>query len=74
MRDDNGALLSAPRALKRVYFDASKSYIVTGGLSGVGLRLTQWLIDRGAKQIILTSRLGIKSGIDNFNVYIIFFQ
>jgi 8-amino-7-oxononanoate synthase len=32
------------------------SYLVTGGLGGLGLRITQWLVDRGAANVVLTSR------------------
>ena len=50
------------KALRRTYFDPKKSYIITGGLGGFGLELTQWLIDRGATKVILTSRSGITTG------------
>jgi fatty acid synthase len=49
-------------ALSRTYCDLKKSYIITDGLGGVGLELSQWLIDRGAKTLVLTSRSGIKTG------------
>lgn len=32
------------------------SYLVTGGLGGLGLKLARWLVDRGAKHLVLTSR------------------
>lgn len=32
------------------------TYLVTGGLGGVGLRLARWLVDRGAKQLLLVGR------------------
>ena len=35
-----------------------KTYIITGGLGGFGLELAEWLVDRGAKYLILTSRTG----------------
>ncbi|XP_060068605.1 fatty acid synthase-like [Ylistrum balloti] len=40
---------------------ANKSYIITGGLGGFGIELAQWLIDQGAKHIILVSRSGVKN-------------
>ncbi|CAC5370812.1 FASN [Mytilus coruscus] len=49
-------------ALPRTYCDQNKSYIITGGLGGFGLELGQWLIDRGARNLILTSRSGVKTG------------
>ncbi|EFN64609.1 Fatty acid synthase [Camponotus floridanus] len=45
----------------RYYCLEHKSYIIIGGLSGIGLELTDWLILRGARNL-LTSRTGIKNG------------
>ncbi|KAL1517282.1 hypothetical protein ABEB36_001067 [Hypothenemus hampei] len=49
-------------AIPRTYMDSEKSYILVGGLGGFGLELADWLIRRGAKNIVLTSRSGIKTG------------
>ena len=35
---------------------ADKTYLITGGLGGLGLHVTQWLINRGAKSIVLLGR------------------
>ncbi|MEM9216874.1 MAG: amino acid adenylation domain-containing protein [Cyanobacteria bacterium P01_F01_bin.150] len=32
------------------------SYLITGGLGDLGLEVTQWLVDKGARNIVLTSR------------------
>ncbi len=37
-----------------------KVYIITGGLGGFGLELAEWLVNWGAKMIILTTRSGVK--------------
>lgn len=37
-------------------------YLITGGLGGLGLELAGWLIGRGAKKLVLTSRRGITTG------------
>ncbi|GAB3333565.1 type I polyketide synthase [Bordetella tumulicola] len=34
------------------------TYLVTGGLSGFGLRTAQWLADKGARHLVLVSRSG----------------
>jgi phthiocerol/phenolphthiocerol synthesis type-I polyketide synthase C len=34
------------------------SYLITGGLSGFGLRTAQWLADKGARHLVLISRSG----------------
>ncbi|NXU42098.1 FAS synthase, partial [Drymodes brunneopygia] len=49
-------------AISRASCPPTKSYIITGGLGGFGLELAQWLIERGAQKIILTSRSGIRTG------------
>lgn len=65
------------RAARRTLCNPQHAYIITGGLGGFGLELTQWLIHRGAKKfvivmlwlsiwihfrIVLTSRSGVKTG------------
>ena len=32
------------------------TYLITGGLGGLGLRTARWLADRGAGHVVLTSR------------------
>ncbi|NXM57354.1 FAS synthase, partial [Illadopsis cleaveri] len=49
-------------AISRTSCPPTKSYIITGGLGGFGLELAQWLVERGAQRIILTSRSGIRTG------------
>lgn len=41
-----------------VYPDAT--YLITGGLGGVGLLVAEWLVSLGAKHLVLVSRHGIK--------------
>ncbi|KAG5668080.1 hypothetical protein PVAND_016035 [Polypedilum vanderplanki] len=45
--------------LPKVYFNPNLCYIICGGLGGFGLELTDWLILRGCKNIILSSSRGI---------------
>ncbi|NXF89098.1 FAS synthase, partial [Eubucco bourcierii] len=49
-------------AISRTCCPPAKSYIITGGLGGFGLELAQWLVERGAQKLILTSRSGIRTG------------
>uniref|UniRef100_A0A3Q2CQ33 Fatty acid synthase n=1 Tax=Cyprinodon variegatus TaxID=28743 RepID=A0A3Q2CQ33_CYPVA len=49
-------------AVCRTFCLPSHSYIITGGLGGFGLELAQWLIERGACKLVLTSRSGIRNG------------
>lgn len=39
-----------------------KTYIIIGGLGGVGLELTDWMIQKGATKIILNSSRGLRNG------------
>ncbi|XP_018303406.1 fatty acid synthase [Mycetomoellerius zeteki] len=49
-------------AIPRTYINPEKSYVLVGGLGGFGLELTDWMVARGAKFIILVSRSGIRTG------------
>ncbi|XP_075224694.1 fatty acid synthase-like [Lycorma delicatula] len=49
-------------AIPRTYMNPDKSYVLVGGLGGFGLELANWMIQRGAKKIVLTSRTGIRTG------------
>ncbi|XP_031841485.2 fatty acid synthase 1 [Nomia melanderi] len=49
-------------AIPRTYMNPDKSYILVGGLGGFGTELAEWMINRGAKHLILTSRSGIRNG------------
>jgi fatty acid synthase len=48
-------------ATVKTYFNPKKVYIITGGLGGMGLELLHWMIFKGAKKLVLTSRSGIKT-------------
>ncbi|PWN39310.1 hypothetical protein IE81DRAFT_369188 [Ceraceosorus guamensis] len=39
-------------------FDASKAYVLIGGVGGLGVELAAWMVRQGAKHILLTSRSG----------------
>lgn len=49
-------------AVARTVCNPRRSYIIVGGLGGLGLELTQWLIDRGAKHLVITSLRGVRNG------------
>ncbi|GBN07111.1 Fatty acid synthase, partial [Araneus ventricosus] len=50
------------KALSRTACNPEKSYVIIEGLGGFGLELCQWLVERGARHVILTSRSGLKTG------------
>ncbi len=48
----------APRtAINTLHADAS--YLVTGGLGGLGLKVAHWMAEHGARNIVLTGRRGL---------------
>ncbi|KAJ8688225.1 hypothetical protein QAD02_024020, partial [Eretmocerus hayati] len=49
-------------SIPRTYMNPDKSYVLVGGLGGFGLELANWMITRGAKNIVLTSRSGVRTG------------
>ncbi len=50
---------AAPRAVeRRLELSPQATYLVTGGLSGFGLRTAEWLADRGARHLVLIGRRG----------------
>ena len=49
-------------ALRKTWFSPDKIYIITGGLGGFGLELTEWIIEYGAQTIIICSNNGIRTG------------
>ncbi|KAF7333968.1 Polyketide synthase [Mycena sanguinolenta] len=54
--------LEAPTGhLQPPLFLHDKSYILLGGIGGLGVDLAVWMYERGARHIVLTSRRGIAS-------------
>ena len=53
---------------KRVSFDPDKSYIVIGGLGGIGLEICYWMVRKGARKLVITSRTGVRTAYHKFCV------
>jgi acyl transferase domain-containing protein/surfactin synthase thioesterase subunit len=41
-----------------VRFSAAGAYLITGGLGGIGLRAAHWMVERGARYLVLLGRRG----------------
>lgn len=61
-------VLKPVAAIPRTYMYPDKSYVLIGGLGGVGMELANWIITRGARFIILVSRTGIRTGYQKSRV------
>ncbi|XP_030762870.1 fatty acid synthase-like [Sitophilus oryzae] len=70
IRNEDSKTIQSPQrfipALRRLYFSSIGTYILIGGLGGFGLELTQFLINRGARKIILNSRRGLSNGYQRY--------
>ncbi|XP_065215656.1 fatty acid synthase-like [Planococcus citri] len=44
------------------------AYVIVGGLGGMGMELVDWLILKGARNIVLSSRTGIKDGYQSYRI------
>ncbi|XP_017784912.1 PREDICTED: fatty acid synthase-like [Nicrophorus vespilloides] len=54
--------LESFNSTKQFYCNPDGVYVVLGGLGGFGLELVDWLVIRGARKVLLTSRNGITKG------------
>lgn len=73
VRDEEHQSLIVPKPMKMSALPhttcyPNKVYIICGGLGGFGLELAAWLIIRGAKHVLLTSRSGVKSGYQQYRI------
>jgi acyl transferase domain-containing protein/acyl carrier protein len=48
----------SPETSTGIHVRREGSYLITGGLSGLGLRVAQWLVERGAGELVLLGRRG----------------
>lgn len=48
------------RAIHRTEFRPDRTYLIVGGLGGVGLELVSFMACRGARKFVITSRNGIR--------------
>ncbi len=51
-----GKIVVTTSALMRGQLKADRTYLITGGLGGIGLAVANWLADHGAKIIVLNGR------------------
>jgi acyl transferase domain-containing protein len=54
-----GAGAGADAGSRQVQVRGDAAYLVTGGLGAAGLAVARWLVDQGARHLVLTSRSGL---------------
>ncbi|GFS52214.1 fatty acid synthase [Trichonephila inaurata madagascariensis] len=57
--------LTIPAVPETQFYD-NKVYIIVGGLGGFGMEVTKWIMRRGGKNIILTTRYGARTPYHHF--------
>ena len=51
----------SPKASPPMSFQADASYLISGGLGGFGLVIARWMVEQGARNLVLVGRRGIHS-------------
>lgn len=54
--------------IPKLYCNPEHSYIIAGGLGGFGLELADWLVLRGCRKLILSSRNGISQAYQAYKI------
>lgn len=71
IRDEEKQNIVTPKMLRLpavpvTYFYPNKVYIIVGGLGGFGIEVTNWLLEKGARNIVLTTRYGARTAHHHF--------
>ncbi|KAJ8115851.1 hypothetical protein ONZ43_g4571 [Nemania bipapillata] len=61
------AILNVCQTAPPVHFDPAASYILVGGLSALGRTIVRWMVERGARTLIIWSRSGAR-GLDSHGI------
>ncbi|KAB8144504.1 type I polyketide synthase [Chloroflexia bacterium SDU3-3] len=61
---DEDVLPVAPA--KNVSFPENATYLITGGAGGLGLSVAQWMVDAGARNLVLVGRSGASAAASEF--------
>ncbi|KAK5996306.1 Highly reducing polyketide synthase azaB [Cladobotryum mycophilum] len=61
--DPETALMVNVKTQSHYSFPSNATYLIAGGLGGLGRGITRWLVSRGARNLILLSRSGARKSI-----------
>jgi acyl transferase domain-containing protein/acyl carrier protein len=53
-----------PATTPALSFRADASYLITGGLGGIGLKVAQWMVEQGARHLVLLGRSGASAAAE----------
>jgi KR domain len=56
--NDDDRVMALPKPVMQANFDANVTYVLSGGLGGLGRSLSQWMVDHGARNLVFLSRSG----------------
>ncbi|XP_065221121.1 fatty acid synthase-like [Planococcus citri] len=75
IRDEEKDIKAKPttlclKAIPQITCEDNKSYIILGGLGGFGMELTDWLVVQGARNIVISTRTGIKNGYHSYKIHL----
>ena len=62
VRDDDESTSLSLSAIPQTTCHPHKSHVIVGGLGGFGFELAHWLVEHGARHLVLTSRVGVRTG------------
>ena len=73
VRDEEAQKVTVPVAVKvpavgRTALHPDKTFVIAGGLGGFGLELAHWLVERGARKLVLSSRSGPKDAFQKVSI------
>ncbi|KZC12654.1 Fatty acid synthase [Dufourea novaeangliae] len=68
--DEKEPLIPPVLAYPRFNAKPDKSYVIVGGLGGLGLELIDWLVLRGARNLVIVSRNGVQTGYQRMRIEI----
>ncbi len=55
---DDDIVPVVPRGLQSMEFDPNSTYLLSGGLGGLGRSISEWMVDHGARHFVFLSRSG----------------
>lgn len=64
---DSLSILQAVPRSRAVELSPSHTYLIVGGLGGIGRSIATWMVDRGARSLVLLSRSADSLGQETLN-------